>query len=213
MGRDFRILGVLVRMADKVAVFQLILLMSCALVCRGSAQGGDIQSKITVEGGGKVAGTCVCVFDFDHTLRVQNETGWDVGSKDSKGIVRKCRELGYEVALASANCDEAKMRFVLPNRIDDDIFTDRFFESPAFQHCDPWKTKELTKLLEHFETPPQCMMFFDDLSYNVHKHATDVGIHWRHVDEDHGVLWEDFGSLHADLLRTCECKPRIVDLD
>lgn len=120
------------------------------------------------------------------------------------------QELGYEVALASANCDTNKMRFVLPNRIDDDIFTDRWFESPAFQTCEPWKTKELDALLEHFDTPRQCMMFFDDLSYNVHRHATKVGVHWRHVDKNVGVLWEDFNSLHPDLLETCDCVPRKV---
>lgn len=120
------------------------------------------------------------------------------------------QELGYEVALASANCDTDKMRFVLPNRIDDDIFTDRWFETPAFQNCEPWKTKELDALLQHFDTPRQCLMFFDDLSYNVHRHATVTGVHWRHVDDKTGVLWHDFNSLHPDLLRTCDCIPRKV---
>lgn len=117
------------------------------------------------------------------------------------------------MALASANCDTDKMRFILPNRIDDDIFTDRWFESPAFQTCEPWKTKELNALMDYYKSPPQCMMFFDDLSHNVHKHATDVGVHWRHVDGHIGVSWEDFGSLHADLLKTCDCIPRKITRD
>ncbi|GMH35196.1 hypothetical protein BSKO_03064 [Bryopsis sp. KO-2023] len=189
---------------------ELCFLFVCAALLLGGVSARDKSRLFVEKGEEKKTGQCVCVFDFDETLRVQNSTGWSVGSKDSREIVNKCRDLGYEVALASANCDTPKMKFVLPNHIDDDIFTDAWFESPAFQNCDPWKTNELNKLMDHFKTPAECMMFFDDLKYNVEKHATEVGVHWVHVDPEHGVTWDDFWALHPYLEQTCDCIPRKV---
>lgn len=116
------------------------------------------------------------------------------------------QEYGYEVALASANCDKAKMKLILPNHIDDDIFTPAWFESPAFQHCEPYKTYELNRILEFFDTPAACAMFFDDLEYNVEKYARDVGVNWRLVDPEHGVTWDDFWAVVPQLKDRCDCK-------
>lgn len=191
--------------------FCFLFVFATLLLTVAAARADRDKSRLYVKDGEKKkTGQCVCVFDFDETLRVQNATGWDVGSKDSREIVNKCRELGYEVALASANCDSPKMRFILPNRIDDDIFTDAWFDSPAFQHCDPWKTNELNKLMKYYDTPAECLMFFDDLVHNVKKHATDVGVHWIHVDGEHGVTWDDFWDIHPYLTQTCDCIPRKV---
>jgi len=99
------------------------------------------------------------------------------------------------------------MKLVLPNRIDDDIFTPYWFETPAFQHCDAYKTNELTKILNYFETDPGCAMFFDDLEYNVQKYARDVGVHWKHVNPEYGVTWDDFWGLMPQLQSSCNCQP------
>lgn len=165
----------------------------------------DHAQSVANESVAKVSGQCVCIFDFDLTLRVQNSTGHDVGSEDSPGIVRHCKDLGYEVALASANCNTEKMKYVLPT-IDDDIFTDHWFETPLFQNCDWYKIKELNKITDYLDTPPACAMFFDDLEFNVKEYGRRAGVNWRHVNPETGVTWTDFGSLHPELLKRCDCQ-------
>eukprot|EP00210_Caulerpa_lentillifera_P007876 g7517.t1 len=180
-------------------------------VCFSSVALAHSSSRTLLNEPSKTSGQCVCIFDFDLTLRVQNETGWDTGSKDSRGIVRKCKEYGYEIALASANCNTEKMKLILPNHIDSEIFNAQWFESPAFQNCDAYKTNELSKILKYFDTSPKCAMFFDDLEFNLRKYARDVGVHWRHVNPETGVTWDDFWGLVPELQSTCDCHPPKIE--
>lgn len=119
-------------------------------------------------------------------------------------LILVLQEMGYEVAIASANCNTYKLHKVLP-KIDGELFTKSFFQSNAFQHCDSWKTNELTKILSHYNTKPECAMFFDDQYHNVHIHGRNVGVNWRLVDGHTGVTWNDFWGLHPEMERRCGC--------
>lgn len=151
----------------------------------------------------KASGLCVCIFDFDETLRVWKDGYGDSPAADGGAIVNKCRELGYEIAIASANCNTEKLQKVLPTV--NGVFEPSFFETMAFQNCDHWKTHQLNKILNYFGTQPECAMFFDDQGHNLHKHAANVGVNGRHVHGDTGVTWDDFWFAKSEMESRCNC--------
>ncbi|GMH35819.1 hypothetical protein BSKO_03687 [Bryopsis sp. KO-2023] len=152
----------------------------------------------------KQSGLCVCIFDFDETLRVWKGENGDSPAPDGGAIVNKCRELGYEIAIASANCNTEKLQRVLPV-VNDGVFRPSFFETVAFQNCDSWKTHQLNKILNYFGTKPECAMFFDDQGHNLDKHAKNVGVNGRHVRRDTGVTWKDFWHTKSEMEKRCNC--------
>eukprot|EP00798_Chlamydomonas_sp_ICE-L_P020494 gene20494-27285_t len=100
---------------------------------------------------------CMCIFDFDETLRVvkgvegrdhQNE---DAPADDAVQVIAECKNLGCGIAIASANGNREKLTEVLP-KIDAGTFTEDFFNSALFQYGYNDKTN--------------CVAFFDDQEHN-----------------------------------------------
>jgi hypothetical protein len=49
----------------------------------------------------KASGRCVCAFDFDHTLRVEEGGRQDAPARDAKGIIADCQVRSAGAALRS----------------------------------------------------------------------------------------------------------------
>ena len=105
----------------------------------------------------------LCIFDFDATIKEGIARNVDVG-RDIDGIVKRCKDMGYGIAIASANCEIDNMKTFLRDSVSADIFSDVMLSSPAFQACQPVRTPALIKLLDHFglRTVSKCAVFFDD---------------------------------------------------
>ncbi|EFJ46196.1 hypothetical protein VOLCADRAFT_93384 [Volvox carteri f. nagariensis] len=150
--------------------------------------------------------TCVCVFDFDETLRVisKDKKDFDVPAEDGQGIIRKCKEYGWEIGVASANDNYQKLQKVLSERVDNVTFTPEFFSSTAFQYHWFNKSISLNNIARYYDTQPQCMMLFDDAEHN-RKYADKLNVTFIKVRNDTGVRWEDFTEGQKYMHQKCWC--------
>ncbi|GIL41963.1 hypothetical protein Vafri_46, partial [Volvox africanus] len=180
-----------------------------ALLGSGSGSDSSKSSQKSADSG-KPYDTCVCVFDFDETLRVisPDKTDLDMPAQDGAGIIRKCREYGWEIAVASANDNYQKLEKILSQRIDGSIFSPEFFNSSAFQYHWFNKTVSLHNIMRYYDTQPQCMMLFDDAEHN-RKYADALGVTFIKARNDTGVRWDDFIEGQKYLHQKCWCaKPK-----
>ncbi|GLC35125.1 hypothetical protein PLESTM_000282100 [Pleodorina starrii] len=174
-----------------------------ALLSRRALLGSDSKKQ-------KPYDTCVCVFDFDETLRVisSDKKDWDVPAQDGAGIIAKCKEYGWEIGVASANDNVQKLHKVLGQKVDNSTFTQEFFDSSAFQYHWYNKTVSLDAIARYYDTQPECMMLFDDMEHN-RKYAEALDVTFMHVRNDTGVRWSDFVDGQKYLHDKCWCaKPQ-----
>ncbi|KAG2446961.1 hypothetical protein HYH02_008115 [Chlamydomonas schloesseri] len=156
--------------------------------------------------------TCVCVFDFDETLRVvsPDKSNFDMPAPDGPGIVKACKDNGWEIGIASANDNNGKLQKVLSTTAYNQagVFTPEFFTSNAFQYHWYNKTISLEAIKDYYDTYPQCMMLFDDMEHN-RKYADAAGVIFQKVSNDTGVRWSDFDTARKTLANQCWCaKPK-----
>jgi len=153
----------------------------------------------------------VCIFDFDDTIKV-NSSGYTpkgakrvVRARDALGIIRRCRSMGFGVAIATASCSEDFVRTFLEEKVDGGIFSQAMLDSPRYQSCQPYKTPALRKILAEYElsATPECAVLFDDKDFNG-KFAAEAGVSFEKVDGRTGVTWDDFWRGMALLDRRCD---------
>ena len=109
-----------------------------------------------------VAVSCLCVFDFDLTLRIIRGNNQDTPAPDAKKAIQICQSNGCQIGIASANGNADKLKHVLSTKIEPSLFTEAFFNSPAFQYGKSDKSISLNALQSFTGTRTSCIIFFDD---------------------------------------------------
>eukprot|EP00798_Chlamydomonas_sp_ICE-L_P020518 gene20518-27310_t len=117
---------------------------------------------------------CMCIFDFNKTLRVVKGWDQDAPPDDAVQVIAECKNLGCGIAIASANGDREKITEVLP-RMDSGTFTEDFFNSALFQYGQSDKEITLKAILSCTNVQPNCAAFFDDGEENRHSIHTSAG--------------------------------------
>lgn len=150
----------------------------------------------------------VCIFDIDNTLTVGTDhdpqrcpvvvpgrqPAWPKNSGTTKAaldVVKACHDMGYKIAFTSAESktegdNDAQKRFIKSlDPTGGELFTDQFFQSPAYQNA--WnvvahgpagdqdlefghKEAMFLNVLSHYDVPPVCFPFsivFDDQTENL----------------------------------------------
>lgn len=145
----------------------------------------------------------LCIFDFDDTIKIGAGRRIRL-SKDAREIIRKCRDMGYGIAIASASCETDFQKAFLRDAVDGGIFSDDMLSSQAYQACQPDKYPALLKVLDHFdmENAPECAIFFDDKSFNG-KFSAQADVPFVLVDPEYGVTWNDFWQGMTMLDKKC----------
>lgn len=171
----------------------------------GESKRGDNEGQSKTWG--KKSGQCVCVLDFDDTLKVYTDKGKNsVNSiaKDAWAVLDKCLDSKYAIAIASANDDgDRKVKPIL-KQIQPDIFSDDFIKSSACQIGVQNKTISLQRIQAHFKTDSRCMMLLDDGHWN-RKFADALGVIFQQVDPRYGLRYKDFDDASWRMGQQCDC--------
>ncbi|KAG2498590.1 hypothetical protein HYH03_003341 [Edaphochlamys debaryana] len=151
-------------------------------------------------------GKCVCALDFDGVLRgpPPGATDLDTPAADASRVVQACKDAGMHIAICSANDNYDKMSTVLSQRVDPSTFTPAFFQSGAFQMSTDDKSVTLNNIIRYFNTPPSCVMLFDDMDFNK-PYAQQTGAIFIQTPPHTGITMNDFWRAQAALPNYCQC--------
>ena len=135
------------------------------------------------------------IFDFDHTLKMDNNKPAPEAVKAVADAARSGR-----VALASAGKYDSYKRKWLKQYFPENL--GKIVDTDAFQSSQKDKAKSIEKIMKFFGIPVSCGVLIDDSSSN-ENYATKAGASFQKVDGKVGVAEADIMSAIVKVRQHC----------